>query len=41
MARWWLLSMLGYAPDLNIAFKDEVDRAAARNLMNLLAASDG
>jgi hypothetical protein len=33
--------MLGQAPDLDVAFKDETDREAARNLMDLLAASDG
>jgi len=33
--------MLGQAPDLDVAFKDEADREAARNLMDLLAASGG
>jgi hypothetical protein len=32
--------MLGHAPDLDVAFKDEVDKDAARNLMDLLAAGD-
>jgi hypothetical protein len=39
-ALWSLLYMIGHAPDLNVAFKEEVDREAARNLMDLLAASD-
>lgn len=38
-ALWSLLYMLGDAPDLE-AFKDEADREAARNLMELLAAAD-
>ena len=38
-ALWSLLHMLGHAPDLDVAFKDETDREAARNLMDLLAAS--
>jgi hypothetical protein len=40
-ALWSLLYMLDHAPDLDVAFKDEPDRDAARNLMDLLAASDG
>jgi len=39
-ALWSLLYMLGHAPDLDVAFKDDTDREAARNLMDLLAASD-
>ena len=39
-ALWSLLYMLGQAPDLDVAFKEEADREAARNLMDLLAASD-
>ena len=39
-ALWSLLYLLGQAPDLDVAFKDEADREAARNLMDLLAASD-
>ena len=35
-----LLHVLGQAPDLDVAFKDEADREAARNLMDLLAAID-
>jgi hypothetical protein len=40
-ALWSLLYMLGQAPDLDVAFEDEADREAARNLMDLLAAPDG
>ena len=40
-ALWSLLYLLGHAPDLDVAFKDEADRKAARNLMDLLAAADG
>ena len=40
-ALWSLLYMLGHAPDLDVAFKEEADRDAARNLTDLLAASDG
>lgn len=39
-ALWSLLYMLGQAPDLDVAFKDEADQDAARKLMDLLAASD-
>lgn len=39
-ALWSLLYMLGHAPDLDVAFKEEADRDAARNLRDLLAASD-
>lgn len=39
-ALWSLLYMLGEAPDLDVAFKEEADRDAARDLMDLLAASD-
>jgi len=38
-ALWSLLLMLDAAPDLDVAFKQEEDREAARNLMDLLAAS--
>lgn len=38
-ALWSLLYMLGHAPDLDVAFKHEDDRDAARNLMDLLAAA--
>ena len=40
-ALWSLLYLLGQAPDLDVAFKDEADREAARNLMDMLAASGG
>lgn len=39
-ALWSVLYMLGEAPDLSVAFEDEADREAARNLMDLLAASE-
>jgi hypothetical protein len=32
---WALMHMLGVAPDLDVAFKDEADRDAARTLMDL------
>ena len=34
-AMWSLLYMLGSAPDLDVAFKDERDRDAARTFMDL------
>lgn len=37
-ALWSLLYMLDAAPDLDVAFRDEADREAARNLMDLMAA---
>lgn len=40
-ALWSLLYMLGHAPDLDVAFKEESDREAARNLMDALAAGGG
>jgi len=40
-ALWALLHILGSAPDLEVAFKDEADREAARNFMDLLAADQG
>ena len=39
-ALWSLLYMLGNAPDLDVAFKEEADREAARNLMDLLASGE-
>ncbi len=36
-ALWSLLYLLGHAPDLDVAFKQEEDREAARNLMDLMA----
>jgi hypothetical protein len=41
-ALWTVMHMLGSAPDLDVAFKDEVDRNAARDFMNLVdRAQDG
>jgi len=40
-ALWSLLYVLGDAPDLDVAFKDDADREAARNFMDLFAANDG
>jgi hypothetical protein len=34
-ALWALMHILGAAPDLDVAFKDEKDREAARNFMDL------
>jgi hypothetical protein len=39
-ALWSVLYVLGQAPDLDIAFDEERDREAARNLMDLLGAAD-
>ena len=39
-ALWSLLYMLGQAPELEVAFREADDREAARNLMDLLAASE-
>jgi hypothetical protein len=36
-ALWALMHMLGAAPDLDVTFKDEADREAARNFMDLAA----
>jgi len=38
-ALWSLLHMLDAAPDLDVAFKDEADREAARNFMDLMASA--
>lgn len=38
-ALWSLLYMLGSAPDLDIAFKHDDEREAARNFMDLMAAA--
>ena len=35
-ALWALMHMLGAAPDLDVAFKDEAEREAARNFMDLI-----
>jgi hypothetical protein len=40
-ALWALLYMLGFAPDLEAAFKNADNREAALNFMDLLAASEG
>ena len=40
-ALWSFLHMFGSAPDLDVAFESEEDREAARNFMDLLAASGG
>lgn len=39
-ALWSLLHMFGSAPDLDVVFEMEEDREAARNFMDLLAASE-
>lgn len=39
-ALWTILYMLGAAPDLDIAFKDEADRDQARTMMDMLAAAE-
>lgn len=39
-ALWSLLYMLGSAPDLDVAFKDEADRNAARDFMEMLEAEE-
>jgi hypothetical protein len=35
-ALWTLMYMLGGAPDLDVAFKDEAERDAARNFMDMV-----
>lgn len=40
-ALWAMLHMLDAAPDLDVAFKDEADRNAARDLMDMLANKPG
>jgi hypothetical protein len=37
---WSMLYLLGRAPDLDVAFKEEADRDAARNLMDLAASTE-
>jgi hypothetical protein len=39
-ALWALLHMLGAAPDLDVAFKEEADRNAARSFMELAERAD-
>lgn len=38
-ALWSLLFMLGASPDLDVAFKDEADRNAARDFMEVVERS--
>ena len=40
-ALWALLHTLGSAPDLDVAFKSEEDREAARNFMDLIQGASG
>lgn len=40
-ALWSLLHMLGAAPDLDVAFKGEADREAARRFMDLAGGAGG
>jgi hypothetical protein len=40
-ALWSLLHMFGAAPDLDVAFKDEVDRNAARDFMEMMERAQG
>ena len=40
-ALWSFLHMFDASPDLDVAFENEEDREAARNFMDLLAASEG
>ena len=40
-ALWTLMHMLGAAPDLDVAFKDAADRAAARDFLDLIGRADG
>jgi hypothetical protein len=40
-ALWALLHMLGAAPDLDVAFRDEADRDAARAFMELSERPNG
>ena len=35
-ALWTLMHMFGVAPDLDVAFKDEADRNAARDFMEMM-----
>lgn len=36
-ALWSLMHLLGAAPDLDVAFKNEEDREAARDFMDMMA----
>ena len=40
-ALWALMHMFGAAPELEVAFKDEEDRDAARDFMDLADRPDG
>lgn len=40
-ALWTLMHMFGDAPDLDAVFKNEEDREAARNFMDLAAKAEG
>ena len=40
-ALWTLLHMFGAAPDLDVAFKDEADRNAARDFMEMMERAAG
>lgn len=39
-ALWSVLYLLAAAPDLDVAFKEEADREAARDFMDLMAAAE-
>lgn len=40
-ALWTMLHIFGAAPDLDVAFKDEADRNAARNFMEMMEKGQG
>ena len=40
-ALWTLMHMFGVAPDVDVAFKDESDRNAARDFMEMLERAAG
>jgi hypothetical protein len=40
-ALWAVLHLLGSAPDLDVAFRSEEDREAARNFMDLMSSAGG
>lgn len=40
-ALWTMMHLLGVAPDLDVAFKDEADRNAARDFMDMLDRAGG
>ncbi|MBA3054243.1 MAG: hypothetical protein FP826_04770 [Sphingomonadales bacterium] len=39
-ALWTVMHLFGAAPDLDVAFKDEEDRNAARDFMDMLARAE-